>query len=172
MKPTYLFFACLALTLTAAHPSLAADHIYSATLTRLDVDPQLGNVVQGEVALNQTQSEIKLVLQTRMVCPMNEYCPQYIPEPMEITLPIVSHETDQCGTKIYIARKDARPSDGALQEIEVRDNSKNSCENIRYEAPTELRYETQIISRSGEHHTHSSFEGEPLHLINVRERSH
>lgn len=171
MKPTYFLSAFLALTLSAIQPSLAADHIYSATLTRLDTDPQLGNVIYGEMTLNQTRKEIKLVLQTRMECPLNQYCPQYLPEALQVTLPVVSEVTDACETKIYTAIRDARPSDGAYQAIEVRDNSKNTCETFRYQAPTELHYETHVVSRSGEHRTFSSFEAEPLHLINMRERT-
>jgi hypothetical protein len=64
-------------------------------------------------------------------CKPGMICPQYlIIKNLNVTLPIVSIETNSCGILVVTAAKDERPVDGALQTLTVEDASHITCQTF------------------------------------------
>ena len=66
-----------------------------------------------------------------------------------------------------MARKDLRPVDGVMQEIEIRDNRMNTRKTLVALAPTEGHLRTAFYDRLGgrEVKSHTSFKGDALEQI-------
>lgn len=87
-----------------------------------------------------------------------------------IELPIVTVTQNRCGARIYIARRNMMPVDGALQELTITDNTTSHCMHAqpmaaRWIGPTQVTYKEQFYSRMGPAMTtlESYFAGEALH---------
>jgi hypothetical protein len=62
---------------------------------------------------------------------INTICPQYLTlKKLDVTLPIVSIETNSCGILVVTAAKDERPADGALKTLTVEDASHMTCQTF------------------------------------------
>jgi hypothetical protein len=107
----------------------------------------LNGVTGGHIALDRGARNAKLTLDRPFYCPADSICAQVMPAPVVIELPIVAKKTDPCGTVIYTALRDARPVDGILETLEVRDNTANTCKTLVALAPTDIKYNTASVSR-------------------------
>ncbi len=122
-------FVALALVMSFAQTTLASELLIVADLKPVQLDPEqnLGNIIYGDVRVDQGEKSITLRLQPAMTpCPSGFFCAQVMPEAVEITLPLVSVEKTACGDT-YIASRDQRPVDGMLTEIKVIDYSRALC---------------------------------------------
>ncbi len=82
---------------------------------------------------------------------------------LTVKLPIVSKTTDSCGITTYVAEKDARPADGALKKVVVKDFSQMICDMV-VTAQVQVEYFTSFFSRQDGKEYNSSFyaAGSPL----------
>ena len=126
-------------------PSRQPD-VVKAELLSFDVDPLLGlsQVNSGMIGVDLDKNELTLSLYSTSYCPPNVYCIMSIPAPYIVTLPIKSIGSTLCGGTVYVAERDMRPVDGALQRLVLVDNSANSvCMNsIDSQSLTEVTYAT------------------------------
>jgi hypothetical protein len=113
--------------------------------------------VQGNVpgrfnvgVVNVSRSKITLNLPRAYHCPPGRMCAMVMPAPLNIDLPLVSAEQGSCGERIYVAQRDSRPVDGALQTITVTDHSRSTCELV-LNANTTVAYDVESLR--GDAHT-------------------
>lgn len=142
--------------------------VLSAELTEvmnIDQDSYLNNlrIHGGKVEVRQVRKEINLALQTAPECPAGMMCPAVLVE-HNITLPIIAEYTGDCGSTIYVAQKDDRPVDGALQKLIVTDYTNNKCPHFIALPETGVTYESAHYDRinGGQVSTHSTFEAGEL----------
>jgi hypothetical protein len=100
----------------------------------------VGEFKGGHVEVNSTLKTVKLLVFTGAVCPPGMACAQSVSTTIDVTLPIVSIETDSCGSVFTKALKDDRPVDGLLKMIEVCDNTQNTCPSLVAWPAVETRY--------------------------------
>lgn len=139
--------------------------LFGASITKAHVDPNLnlGPVTGGRYSVNLEQNYLSLSLEQAFRCPPDAFCILSMLPNFEVTLPIVEIKHTSCGSVMYIAQRDARPVDGALERLEIVDHSGNRCRMLV--PSSEAHYSTAVVSRSnaGETiETHSSFQGSPL----------
>lgn len=115
---------------------------YQAQLTRFELDPAVtsGRAQSGSVEVNMLLKEATLNLQLGFYCPRGRVCAQVMPAPISVTLPILSRGSDTCGTMIVIAK---RRTPAGLEQLEIRDNTKNVCPHFAQLADTEVIYTTE-----------------------------
>jgi hypothetical protein len=119
----------LALVVSFAQTTFASELSFVADLKPVQIDPDqnLGNIIYGDIRVDQAEKSVTLRLQPAMTpCPAGLFCAQVMPQAIEVTLPLVSVEKSSCGDT-YIASRDHRPVDGMLTEIKVVDYSKALC---------------------------------------------
>jgi hypothetical protein len=166
-----------ALALLASVPAQADfthfDRIYASFLNEVVLDASISQQTMAlsgsRVSFNLDTQQVLLRLELVPVvkCPPNAMCAPGKPYSKVVTLPIVRKFRDACGAKVVVARKDLRPVDGALEEIEIRDNRSNTCKTLVALAPTEGHFRTAFYDRIGgrEVKMHTSFKGEALERI-------
>lgn len=142
--------------------------VLSAELTEvmnIDQDSYLSDmrIYGGKVKIKQLRKEITLELEHAPVCPTGMFCPQVLVT-HAITLPITEQYVGDCGSNVYVALKDARPVDGALEKIVVTDYTSNKCPHFIALPETGITLETSFFDRMNgkEVSTHSSFEAGKL----------
>ena len=84
---------------------------------KIDSKLQIGNVNGGSVTISP--KEISLILYRANPCLPGRACLRMMPAPFIKRLPLVSTVTDRCGVTHYVAKRDSRMVDGALEEIRV-----------------------------------------------------
>jgi hypothetical protein len=133
--------------------------LYRAELNRFFPGDGLvaGRIEAGSVEIDTWSKEVTLSLNVGFYCPAGRFCPEVMPAPINVNLPIVSTTQDQCGTKIITARKD-QPGQGGREELEIRDNTKNKCPHFAPLADVEVIYVTE--SGSSPNKIRSTFSGE------------
>ena len=137
---------------------------YSSMITKMEIDPKfnLGSFQSGYMQLNTIDHTLTLKLVYLQNCKVGGFCSRMIREPLEIQLPITHTERTQCGGITYHAEVDRRISDGALQMIDITDNSLGVCPNNSGLSPTEAIYTTTSLRGF---HTLSRFFGSNLKEI-------
>lgn len=117
----------------------------------------------GKVEVKQLRKEIVLTLNVAPDCQAGMVCPAVLNEHV-ITLPLVGQKYDGCGNTTYIAKRDMRPVDGALELLSVTDHTDNKCPTFAPLPETGITYETSVYDRinGGEVSTYSSFEAGKL----------
>lgn len=146
-------------TINTFAPTLKETH-----LSDLNLDPMAFPGVKahsGFVKIDRAQKVITLIIQQAMGrCPQNQMCIQMMPAPLVIELPLIAKQRDSCGTVTYTARLDQRPVDGILQELTVKDHTKNNCPTFAALPETEVDYATETSgSKNNILRTHSTFSG-------------
>lgn len=141
-----------------------------AEIMRFEIDPDLNyadNIESGSIEVNYAKKTAELVLYRKSMCRPDMICIALVPPPMIIQLPIISVNKDGCGSKVIIAKKDMRPVDGALNELEIMDNSHRICRDLR--APTEITHLSSFFNRiNGFTETNEShFYANRLELVEV-----
>lgn len=171
MKNLLLTIATVSMIFSSAEARSVKPFLMSAQLKEMHID-QKSYLAQedldktGSISINQATKTITLQLNRKMHCPPGRYCPMVMPEPVLITLPLVSVKQGHCDSVIYQARKDKRPVDGILEVLTVVDNSRfyNRCRTVRAVDITEVHYETSGYNRMEREQlkTHSVFTAEKL----------
>lgn len=170
MKNKLLLAAALSLFPFAALAKNA--NIYKAELTRFQIDDGLhfdeSDVTGGEVVVDLKANKVRVTLFRKSNCPQNAMCIAMLPGPYIVELPILAKTKDNCGTGIVQARTPEAIPGGLIQQLEVRDNSRNKCPHFVALSPTEVIYETSrvVVPSSNNAHTYSKFEGERLEAVN------
>ncbi len=119
----------------------------------------------GLVYINHTQKTATLQLNRRFFCPPGRFCPQVMPEPVMITLPIKKVSEGACNSVIYVAVKDKRPADGNYEGLRITDNRRfyETCRSVRAVEPTYVEYKTISAGFGGPVvETLSTFTAKPL----------
>lgn len=142
--------------------------LYSQFLT-MDIDKNFGNdtYISGYVALDLEKNEILFSLQPQSSCPVGRMCLAVMPMPYEVTIPVSEVHFDRCGATIYVAKRDLRPVDGAMQQIVVTDNSTNICLTRELRPMVKVTYDTEFFRRYPPYKnvkTHSNFFGSVLEV--------
>jgi hypothetical protein len=147
-----LFFA----TLLAGFSALAAGPQFEIISAKLA--PEHGPFGGGKISIDYNANTASLYID-RNTCPPGKYCTLMLHADINAILPIVSVETNECGIKTVIAKKDQRPVDGILQQLTVMDFSQNTCPTFAeiigtaeyltsgYRAPNEVE-DTQVSTMS------------------------
>lgn len=117
----------------------------------------------GLIEVKQLKEEITLTFNVAPDCPAGMFCAAVL-VPHVITLPLKSQTTDQCGNTTFIAKRDMRPVDGALEQIAVTDHTDNKCPTFVALPATGITYETSIYDRinGAQVSTYSNFEAGKL----------
>jgi hypothetical protein len=102
-----------------------------ASLDQIALDPVRYGTrkreLSGHVEIDYAAKSVKLVVVARPVCLPGRLCPRNIEQVIDLELPLVSLTRDSCGGVEIVARQDARPVDGSLLELAVRDDRLNAC---------------------------------------------
>ena len=178
-KMTYLMLAAISLvgissSSAEARMTRAPHQVAVAQLEVVEIDRDHGglqNVVSGDISINLSTGRVKLFLVRKNNCPEGRLCMAMMPAPFMLDLPLVKTETNECNVTIYTALKDQRPVDGALQEITVIDNSRNSCPTLHHLLAlpaTEVEYHSVSAGFGGPViDATSRFRGPALHIIHL-----
>ena len=130
------------------------DKVARATaLENIQLDRKLapiGEAIGGSIEVDVPHKTAYLRIDLGIVCPAGQMCPQMMPAPFKIELPIVSVKVDACGTKIIVAKHDDRPVDGALQLLTVEDNTQNHCPHMVAMPATSVVFQTEAFGRGGD----------------------
>lgn len=145
--------------------ALAMLQSFSASATSLRLAPKTatGTQITAVPALNENANVAVTTIDQEngeiVVQLFNDMCGQLLPvEPgvmrcmaaaqlvKEYSAPIISQTTGACGETVIKASIDARPVDGALNEITVTDNSTLICD-IFPPAPTVIDVHSEFVSR-------------------------
>ena len=159
MKKLMMILSCL-LSLNAF-----AGNITQTSLTIENLDPRLEmpSAHGANLIVNSKDKTVTLSLVLGAECPPHAEC--FVgPIFNNITLPIVSISKDKCNIVHIIAKKDLRTVDGELQQLNVTDNSKNTC-FFPEQAITLVEYITDgfdHVNHRGSIQTDSSFIGGEL----------
>jgi len=144
-------FTLLALSLIAISLSASANAIpspfYSSMINKMMIDPILStnSFKTGYMQVNTNEHTVTLILDYPQFCGKSGICSQAIRAPLEIKLPITDTFRTQCGGITYHGEMDYRKTDGALQMIEITDNSLGLCPNDTGLSPTEGIYSTSNV---------------------------
>ena len=140
----------------------------SAQLTGIYADPMLGAVKSAAIMVTPN----KLILRVSLDNKLCRTCKAIIGNVRVYQLPITKSYSDRCGSRVFIARRDLRMTDGALQVLVVRDNRGRTCQDAR--PGTEVRYATQFYNRIQGRivKTNSVFTGPVMHgtLFSIERR--
>lgn len=159
MKPIFLSLVTL-LCAVQAEARSPITHL-SAVLERFQIDPQLGadyeRTESGSVEVDLVDQKIRVFLYPRT----NARC---MPAPKVIELPIEKILVDTCNVPNYIAQTEGSVAGGAFETLTVKDNTKNRCPTFVALSPTEVIYETKVVTPNPRYsfETYSRFEGERL----------
>lgn len=114
-------------------------------------------------SIDYSTNEAKITYFKPFICPVGAICALYTGAPEVISLPIVKINTNACGRKQVIAKKDQRPVDGLLQVIILEDSKYDQC-NYFVKVVDHGSYITKGINRlTGKIFTYkSTFEVSPV----------
>lgn len=121
---------------------------YEANIVSMRLDPQhnLEQVNGGNVRIYNIEKVVKLTLNKRFSCPGGRICPQVMPQPEVIELPIIKDTFDICGVRTIVAEKNYMPVDGGLLQLTVRSYDNTVC--VYKKAPTNsVIYKTAFYRR-------------------------
>lgn len=136
--------------------------LLESKLETFNIDPKLhyaDEVKSGTVQVDFAQSKLILTLDLPFYCPPGLYCIQVMPAPITVELPIVDIQTE-CGSKIYVAKRDMRVVDGNFESLTVADHKTRICEDFRpaVEVTHTIKTSGMIEERTYEsHYTGSEF---------------
>ena len=125
--------------------------ILRSEILQADIDPELefGSFMGGSVQLDREAGQLTLTLRRSRFCRPGTPCPMWIPAPMIVTLPIAQQFVNRCGSLIVVAKKDARPVDGSLQELRIIDHTQNRCPTLIPLPAVETTYVTESAGFGG-----------------------
>ncbi len=168
MKNLIILMALLSSFTVAARSIHPLTYVLTAELTEamsIDDNSYLKNmrIHGGSVQVKQLRREIVLTIQYAPECPAGLVCTLALAN-HEITLPLVGQKYDSCGNTTYIAKRDLRPVDGALELLSVTDHTDNKCPTFVALPETGVTFQTSVYDRinGGEVSTYSSFEAGKL----------
>lgn len=174
-KPIALLAATIALSLASVQASARPIHgtLMQAELTQLYVDPSLSaaqNAVSGVVRHDLGENTLELILLRKNICRPGFYCAAVMDPNFEVKLSIVSEHTTDCGSRKIVAVEDRTPVDGQRQSLVLMDHTGNHCRTRIALPSTQVTYDTAGHFRmTGEQvETHSTFSGNALHLMRIR----
>jgi hypothetical protein len=106
--------------------------VLRATIQNGNLDPRNGlgisQIQGGLVEINHRRGgDVTLTLQPKFSCPAGRACAEVMPAPVQIRLPLVSVTRGECNTVVYTAKRDLRPVDGGLMQLQIVDNRANNC---------------------------------------------
>lgn len=136
-----LLVLLLAVTATAA---FAYDKVVRATMTKVNLDPSVkfeGTLGHVQLTVDEPNGLATLEFWTD-TCPIGANC-LVGPLNHKKEFPIVSKQTEGCGTDVIVAENDSRRFNGRLERLTIRDNTHFICESFAAMAPTEVVYEVQ-----------------------------
>ncbi|MFT6070707.1 MAG: hypothetical protein ACJAT2_001330 [Bacteriovoracaceae bacterium] len=168
MKNLIILMALLSTFTVSARSIHPLTYVLTAELTEamnIDDNSYLKNmrIHGGSVQVKQLRREIVLTLNVAPDCQAGMVCPAVLTDHV-ITLPLVSQKYDECGNTTYIAKKDLRPVDGAMELLSVTDHTDNKCPTFVALPETGVTFQTSFYDRinGGEVSTYSSFEAGKL----------
>lgn len=142
--------------------------VLSGSLTEamnIDQDSYLNNmeIFGGRVIVKKVRRELVLELNHAPSCEVGMACPEILLT-HAISLKITSEVTDSCGSLSYIAERDLRPVDGAMERLVITDHTNNKCMTFIALPGTSISFETSFYDRiNGEEvSTRSTFEASKL----------
>jgi hypothetical protein len=95
--------------------------------------------------INPKKNTISLEMVRTFRCGPMTRCLGMLPQKYEVVLPLISTETDGCGSVTYLAEKDQRPVDGAHQSIKVVDHALNMCSFVLHSDLVQVEYLTENL---------------------------
>ncbi len=128
------FFAAILAAGSLALANQDNSRLSNITNPQFDASHLPGDI-SGTIEVNYGQNTVTMHA-TGLVHPnckpsINTICPQYLAiKNLDVTLPIVSIETNSCGILVVTAAKDERPVDGDLKTLTVEDASHMTCQTF------------------------------------------
>ena len=147
----WILIAVAATTLAVSSAHADESQVLVSTLTQgsLSTDHSPYLYGGGTVTINLSTQTIRLEVTTIKNCPPEMFCTMEMPTPLIVELPIVNRLESYCKSVTYIARQDLRPVDGALSEIQVTYDEKESSCFVPGVPGTNVLYRTAIVNRIG-----------------------
>ncbi|MCC2677811.1 MAG: hypothetical protein K0R29_387 [Pseudobdellovibrio sp.] len=132
---------------TVAQANVQREGVINFNVIKADyAKSHVRNPGAAQVSVDYKNSTVTLTIEEKhKPCPAGMMCAAVMPAPVQIELPIVKVETDSCGVKHVVAKRDLRPVDGALQVLKVVDPTLNITCLISEEASA--TYESRFYSR-------------------------
>jgi hypothetical protein len=118
-----------AVTLTLAVPGKANEFVTRYTLDAFTVASEstqlrgMGEIGAGTVAINEGTNELRLTLVRHIACPAGQICPQMMPAPSTLTLPIKTILHNACGGISIVAERELEVVGGGQTRVEVQDSN-------------------------------------------------
>lgn len=137
----------IAVMLSAVSSANAAEGVVEFLVEKAQYnDNHIQNPGEGRIFVDYANNKALLQVEREFFCPASEICPQVMPEPLRVELPITTVEVDTCGIKKITALVDMRPADGSKQELVIEDASSVTCQFL---IPVESKaaYETSHYDR-------------------------
>ncbi len=144
----------------------ASAGVRAARFTQMDVDARLQQELEIEgasVLVDGVSNTVHLTLERGFVC-RSEVCAQVMPEPVVLSLPIVSRKKDDCGRIITRAGQGGVSRSLGQPEILLIESESSNCGAQNAAAPTELWLETHFSGGEAAK-SRSRFEGPALEGI-------
>ncbi len=142
-----------------AASSAQASTLQGGRFSRMKLDPRLEeqlHVESASVLVDRRAGKIHLTLERAYDC-RSEICAEVMPEPLLVSLPIVSVVKDECGRWITRAGSDELNGLTGLQQMVLVQMQDSVCGGVDASAPTVLTFQTGAPQR-----TVSKFEGPAL----------
>ncbi|MFW7381959.1 MAG: hypothetical protein ACOH5I_24345 [Oligoflexus sp.] len=161
------FIALLPVLLVAA--SGLANNSYRDGTYAADLEVVRGKgYISGYIELNGASRNVLVSLQPVMpACPVGMMCAQVMPAPETYELTPIVIKQNRCGIVKTTATRDDRPVDGGYINIEVTDNSRNTCPTLAALPETEvdltIRYDNRLAGQQVEKRI--ILEGSTLELV-------
>lgn len=147
MKSLFVLASLVLVSSTVVKANVQREGVINFNVVKAEyAKSHVRNAGSATVSVDYKNSTVTLnIEEKRTPCPKGMMCAAVMPAPVEIELPIVKVDTDSCGVKRVVARRDMRPADGALQVIKVVDPTMNITCLISEEASA--TYESRFFSR-------------------------
>ena len=136
----------VALWLGVSAGSVHAGGFASVQFSRVSVDPRLAEVMRiegGMLLLDRTQGQVLLTLDRAYDC-RSEICAPVMPEPIQVKLPVVSTEKDDCGRIIIRAARATLSGFTGRQSVVIVDSQNSVCGGTDPQALTRVTLETRF----------------------------
>ncbi|MBY0471902.1 hypothetical protein K2X30_12105 [bacterium] len=137
--------------------SAAPLHWLAVTNYKLDqvqIDPlqiEYQGVTEASLILDLASNVITLDMTPAFHCPDVPGLQCSPPRPIFVRLPLdptlSQPQLDECKIAVFVAQVDARPADGSLRKITVRDNRGNICPTKQKLPDVHVYYETAYVER-------------------------
>lgn len=98
------------------------------------------------VTIDYNQNLVYLIQYSYTVCNPGEMCTNSIMMDKKLVLPITQITNGECHSRKVVAFKDARPVDGALEQVVIDDRSENTCPTFAYEY-SKIKFTTVFFDR-------------------------